>query len=95
MLFLPISSLMTLISWLSDIPLYIRTTTSLEKEKTGSLSSGEEESDTEEPDKKTVAEGKEEEAADEEAEMEKKVAELKAEEVAELKRYVRLRTCLK
>lgn len=59
-----------------------------------SLSSGEEESDTEEPAKKTVAEGKEAEAEDEEEEMEKKVAELKAEEVAELKRYVHLRSCV-
>lgn len=57
-----------------------------EQEQEINLSSGEEESDTEEPEKKTVAEKKEGEAEDDEEEMEKKVAELKAEEVADLKR---------
>ena len=47
-----------------------------------SLSPGEAESDTEEPAKKTVAEGKEAEAEDEAEAIERKGAKLKAEEVA-------------
>ncbi|XP_046893144.1 pre-rRNA 2'-O-ribose RNA methyltransferase FTSJ3 [Hypomesus transpacificus] len=81
-----------LLSWRSKLRRYLAKKLKDEKDEAKkadqeiNLSSGEEESDTEEPAKKTVAEGKEAEAEDEEEEMEKKVAELKAEEVAELKR---------